>query len=156
MSLPIACRRCVISEWPNRWMLRLQETIHRGVDTAHGCNCPCFCLQLLSVACVHSRFGMIARASGLGMGVGMFWWPLGDVGVLAMPDVRLNATRRIESSSDDPQSSAVLLLLVSGVAVGQFTDCHCVWTWSKWHFEWYLPRQICSANLRGWSSDHGF
>jgi len=29
-------------------------------------------------------------------------------------------------SSDVPQGAAVLLLLVSGVAVGQFTDCRCV------------------------------
>jgi hypothetical protein len=40
---------------------------------------------------------MIARASGLGMGVGRFSRLLGGVGVLAMLNAGLDTTRRVES-----------------------------------------------------------
>jgi len=44
---------------------------------------------------------MIARASGLGMGVGRFSRPLRGVGVLAMPDAGRDITRRVESISNN-------------------------------------------------------
>jgi hypothetical protein len=69
---------------------------------------------------------MIARASGLGMGVGRFSRPLRGVGVLAMPDAGLDTTRRVESVCKVPPGSGVLQLLVTGVAVGVFIDRHSV------------------------------
>jgi len=42
-SLHIANTRCIMSEWPNRWILWLPETIDRGVDTVRGSNCHCLC-----------------------------------------------------------------------------------------------------------------
>jgi hypothetical protein len=39
---------------------------------------------------------MIVRASGSGMGVGRFSRPLRGVGVIAMPNAGLDATRRVE------------------------------------------------------------
>jgi hypothetical protein len=60
---------------------------------------------------------MIARASGLGMGVGRFSRPLRGVGVLAMPDEGLDTTRRVESVCKVPPGAGVLRLLVPGVAV---------------------------------------
>jgi len=65
---------------------------------------------------------MIARASGLGMGVGRFSRPLRGVGVLAMPDAGLDTTRRIESVCNVPPGPGVLRLLVTGLAVGVFID----------------------------------
>jgi len=65
---------------------------------------------------------MIARASGLGMGVGMFSRPLRGVGVKTMPDAGLDTTRRVEV----PPCTGVLRLLVPSVAVGVFIDHHCV------------------------------
>ena len=65
---------------------------------------------------------MIARASGLGMGVGRFSRPLRGVGVLAMPDAGLDTTRRVESVCKVPPGAGVLRLLVTGVAVGGFID----------------------------------
>jgi len=65
---------------------------------------------------------MIARASGVGMGVGTFSRPLRGVGVLAMPDAGLDTTRRIESVCKVPLGASVLRLLVTGVAVGVFID----------------------------------
>jgi len=69
---------------------------------------------------------MIARASGLGMGVGRFSRPLRGVGVLAMPDVGLDTTRRVESVCDVPLGAGVLRLLVPCVAVGVIIDRRCV------------------------------
>jgi hypothetical protein len=65
---------------------------------------------------------MIARASGLGMGVGMFSRPRRGVGVITMPDAGLDTTRRIEV----PPGAGVQRLLVPGVAVGVFVDRRCV------------------------------
>jgi hypothetical protein len=53
---------------------------------------------------------MIARASGLGMGVGRFSWPVRGMGVLAMPDVGLDTTRHVESVWVIPLGAGVLLL----------------------------------------------
>ena len=69
---------------------------------------------------------MVARASGLGMGVGRFSRPLRGVGVLAMPDARLDTTRRVESVCEVPPGAGVLRLLVPGMAVGVFIDRRCV------------------------------
>jgi len=60
---------------------------------------------------------MIARASGLGMGVGRFSRPLRGVGVLAMPDVGLDTTRRVESVCVILLGAGVLRLHVPGVPV---------------------------------------
>jgi len=65
---------------------------------------------------------MIARASGLGMGVGRFSRPLRGVGVLATPDAGLDTTRRVESVCKVPPGAGVLRLLVTSVAVGVFID----------------------------------
>jgi hypothetical protein len=65
---------------------------------------------------------MIARASGLGMGVGRFSRPRKGVGVITMPDVGLDTTRRIEVSP----GAGVLRLPVPGAAVGVFIDRHCL------------------------------
>jgi len=65
---------------------------------------------------------MIARASGLGMGVGRFSIPRRGVGVITMPDAGLDTTRH----SEVLPGAGVLRLLVPGVAVGVFVDCRCV------------------------------
>ena len=65
---------------------------------------------------------MIARASGLGMGVGRFSRPWGGVGVITMPDTKLHTMRRVEL----PPGAGMLRLLVPGVVVGVFIDCCCV------------------------------
>jgi len=66
---------------------------------------------------------MIARASGLAMGVvGRFSRPWRGVGVGTMPDVGLDTTRRV----DVPPGAGVLRLLVPSVAVGVFIDQSCV------------------------------
>jgi hypothetical protein len=64
---------------------------------------------------------MIARASGLGMGVGWFSRPLRGVGVITMPDAGLDTMRHVEV----PQSVRVLRTLVPGVVVGVVIDRHC-------------------------------
>jgi len=53
-----------MSEGPNRWKLRLLETIDQGVDTSCSGDCHCLCLWFHSVARFHSEFVMIAQASG--------------------------------------------------------------------------------------------
>jgi len=115
-----------MSEWPGRWMLQLLETTDRGVDTTCVCNYHRLCLRLLSVARVRSGFVMIARASGLGMGVGRFPRPLRGVGVLAMPYAGLYTTRRVESVCEVPLGAGVLRLFVPGTAVGVIITCRCV------------------------------
>jgi hypothetical protein len=65
---------------------------------------------------------MIARASGLGMGVGKFSRPRRGVGVITMPDAGLDTTRCVEV----PLGAGVLRLLVPGVVVGVFVDRRCV------------------------------
>ena len=74
-----------MSEWTNRWMLQLPETIDRGVDNTSGCNCHCLWLWFYSVARVRSRFVIIARSSGLWMGVGRFSRP---------PSAKCNSVRK--------------------------------------------------------------
>jgi len=69
---------------------------------------------------------MIARASGLGMGVGRFSRPLGRVGVLPMPHAGQDTTRRVESVGKVLPAAGVLQLCVPGVAVGVFIDCRSV------------------------------
>jgi len=69
---------------------------------------------------------MIARASGLGMGVGRLSRRLRGVGVLAMPDEGLDTTQHVESGCDVPLGAGVLRLLVPGVAVGVIIDRCCV------------------------------
>jgi hypothetical protein len=69
---------------------------------------------------------MVARASGLGMGVARFSRPRRGVGVLAMPDARLDTTRRVESVCEVPPGAGVLRLLLPGMAVGVIIDRRCV------------------------------
>jgi len=69
---------------------------------------------------------MIAHTSGLGMGVGRFSRLLRGVGVLAMPDVGLDTTRRVESVCKVPPGVDVLRLVVPGMAVGVLIDCRSV------------------------------
>jgi len=51
---------------------------------------------------------MIAQGCGFGMGVGRFSRPRREVGVIAMPDVGLDTTRRVESVCDIPLGAGVL------------------------------------------------
>jgi hypothetical protein len=46
--------------------------------------------------------------------------------VLAMPDARLDITRRVESVFEVPPGAGVLRLLVPGMAVGVIIDHRCV------------------------------
>jgi len=69
---------------------------------------------------------MIARDSGLRMGVGRFSRLLRRVGVLAMPDAGLDTTRHVESDCMVLLGAGVLQLLVSSVAVGVIIDRRCV------------------------------
>jgi hypothetical protein len=117
----VANTRRVLSECPNRWMLRLLETFDRGVDTASTCNCHCLCLGFFSVARVRSGFVTIAWAFGIEMLVGRLSRPRRGVGVIKMPNAGLDTTRRIEV----PAGAGVLRLFVPGVAVGVFIDRHC-------------------------------
>jgi hypothetical protein len=57
---------------------------------------------------------MIARASGLGMGVGRFSRPLSGAGVIAMLNAGLDTTRHVEV----PPCAGVLWRLVTSVALG--------------------------------------
>jgi len=61
---------------------------------------------------------MLARASGLGMGVGSFSRPRRGVGVIIMPGAGLDTMRRVEV----PRGAGVLRLLGPGVAAGVFID----------------------------------
>jgi len=65
---------------------------------------------------------MIARASGVGMGVGRYSRPRGGVGVITMPDAGVNTTRRVE----DPPGAGVIRVLVPSLAVGICIDRRCV------------------------------
>ena len=51
---------------------------------------------------------MIAWAAALGMGVGRFSRPLSPVGVLAMPESRLDTMRRVESACEVALGAGVL------------------------------------------------
>jgi hypothetical protein len=61
---------------------------------------------------------MITRASGLEMSVGKFSRPLRGVGVVAMPDARLDTMRCVEFVCMVPLGAGVVQLLPPGVAVG--------------------------------------
>jgi hypothetical protein len=63
---------------------------------------------------------MVARASGLGMGVDRFSRPWRGVEVLAMPNAKLDTTQCVESVCEVPPGAGVLRLLVPGMAVGIF------------------------------------
>jgi len=65
---------------------------------------------------------MIARASGLRMGVGKFSTRLRGVGVIAMPDSGLDTMR----CNEVPPGAGVLQLLVPSLAVGVIRECHYV------------------------------
>ena len=69
---------------------------------------------------------MMARASGFGMGVGRFSSRLRGVGVLAMPDVGLDAMRRVGSVCIVPLGAGVLRLFVPGMVVGVIIVHRCV------------------------------
>jgi hypothetical protein len=69
---------------------------------------------------------MISPASGTEMGLGRFSRPLRGVGVLALPDVGLDTTQRVESVRGIPLGASVLRLLVPSVAVGEIVDRGCV------------------------------
>jgi len=60
------------------------------------------------------------------MGVGRFSRPLRGVGVLAMPDGGLNATRRVGSVCEVPLGAGALRLLLPGLRVGVLIDRCCV------------------------------
>jgi len=92
---------------------------------------------------------MIARASGFGMGVGMFSRPLRGVGVLAMPDAGLDTTRRLESVCMVPLGAGVLRLLVPGVAAGVIIDSLCVTDGVE------VTRYVISATRKLFSEDEG-
>jgi len=115
-----------MSEWPNRWMLRLLETTDWGVDTACCCNCHFLCLWFLSVARILSGFVMVAQAAGLKMGVGRISRPWRGVWLLAMPEARLDTTRPIESVCEVPPGAGVLWLLVPSMAGVVIIDRRCV------------------------------
>jgi hypothetical protein len=66
---------------------------------------------------------MIARGSGLGIGIGRFSRPLKRVVVIAMPDLALNS---IETVCEVPPGAGVLRPLVPIGAVGVFIDRHFV------------------------------
>jgi len=138
-----------MSEWPNWWILRLPETIDRGVETARGCNCHCLCHWVHSVARVRSGFVMIVRESGIGTGVGIYSRPLRGVGVLAMPDAGLDTTWRIESVCEVPPGAGVQQLLVPGVVVWVFIDHHCIADMVE------VTRRLISARRELSSEDEG-
>jgi len=54
---------------------------------------------------------MVAHSSGFGMRVGRFRRPQKGVEVLAMPDGRLDTTRRVEAVSEVPPGDIVPQLL---------------------------------------------
>jgi hypothetical protein len=69
---------------------------------------------------------MIVQASKIGMGVGRFSRLRREVGVLAMPDARLDTMQRIESACEVPSIAGVLRLLVPNMVVGVIIDRRCV------------------------------
>jgi hypothetical protein len=99
-------------------MPQLQETIDRGVDSACGGNCHFLCLSFFLVAGVRSGFVLVARASGLEMGVGRFPKQLRGVGVIAVADTGLDTMRRVEVLL----GAGLLRLAVPGMAVGVFIN----------------------------------
>ena len=69
---------------------------------------------------------MVARVSGLGIGIGRFSRPWGGVGVLPTPNARLDTMRHVESGCEVPPSAGGLRLLVPSMAVGVIIDLRCV------------------------------
>ena len=60
------------------------------------------------------------------MGVGRLSRLLRGMGVLGIPDGKLNTMQHIESVCEVVLDAAVLQLLVHSMAVGAFIDCRCV------------------------------
>jgi hypothetical protein len=121
-SLPVAHTRRIMSEWPNRCMLRLLETADQSLDAAWSCHCHFGSLWFLYVTQVCSGCIIIARASGLGMEAGMFSHPLRGEELLPMLDAGLDTMRRVESACEVPPGAGVRGLLALGVAVGVHID----------------------------------
>jgi len=115
-----------MSDWPRRWLLRLQVTIDRGGDTACGHNCYCLCLRWFSVACMRSGFVMIARTSAFGLGVDRVPRRLAGMGMLGMLDVGMDATWRIETVWMVRLGAGALRLLVPCIVVAVNIYCRCV------------------------------
>jgi len=69
---------------------------------------------------------MVARASVLEMGAGRFSRRWRGVGVLALPDARLDTTRCVESFCEVPLGGGVLRLLIPGMGVGVIIVWHCL------------------------------
>jgi hypothetical protein len=69
---------------------------------------------------------MVAWVSGLGMGVGRFSGPQREVGVLTMPDAKLDTTQCVESVCKVTLGTGVLRLLVPSMVVGVIIDRRCV------------------------------
>ena len=67
------------------------------------------------------------------------------MGLIAIPDLRLDTTRRDEV----PWGAGVLRLLVPGVAVGIFIDCRCIVDGVE------VIRQVISATRDLFSDDEG-
>jgi len=124
--LPVANTWWAMSEWHNRWMLRLLETTDRSAATACCCNCHCLSLWFHVDARVGSGFVMIAQASVSAMGVFRFTWLRRGVGVLEMPDAGMDTAQRIESVYEVTTWAGGLRLLVPGVAVEVFIHHRCV------------------------------
>jgi hypothetical protein len=69
---------------------------------------------------------MDPRASGVGMAVGKYSRLQRGVGVLAMPDARLDTTRGVESVGEISPGAGVLRLIVPGMVVGVIIERRCV------------------------------
>jgi len=69
---------------------------------------------------------MIARASGLGMGVGRCSRPQGGVRVPGMHDAGLHTTLQVQSACEVSPGAGMLRLIDPGVAVGVFINRLCV------------------------------
>jgi len=69
---------------------------------------------------------MFVRASGLRIGLGRFSRPGRGVGVLAMPDARLDTTRHVESVCELHTDASALGLHIPGMADGVIIDRGCV------------------------------
>jgi len=69
---------------------------------------------------------MIVWASGLQMVGGRISKPIGEVGVLAIPDSGLYIKWHVESVCEDPLDAGDLRLPIHSVAVGLHIDGRCV------------------------------
>jgi len=144
-----------MSEWPNRWMVRLLETTDWGVDTACSCNYHSLCIWFFSEARIHSGLVIIGWAAGFRMGVARLSWRLRGVGVVPMVDAALHTTRRVNSFCEVPPGDGVLRLHVPRVAVGIFVHGRCIADTVE------VPHWVVSAMWElfsedgGWSADRG-